>query len=161
MAALAAPAMATVAVALIETPFVLLVAVLSLAVAVSTAAHALTRAGLRRAVAAALAVAGIVGPLVLLVTSGDLVPLLAVFALVGGAGTATRHALGRDLASLKSGPTPGVAVGRGARPVLFMNPEAGTAKSRGTGWSGRPVAAASPRSSWDRVTMCDGSPRRP
>ena len=41
---------------------------------------------------------------------------------------ATRHALGRDLKSLKSGPTPGTSVGPAVRPVLLMNPRSGGGK---------------------------------
>lgn len=52
-------------------------------------------------------------------------PLVALFA-IGGA--ATRSALGRDITSLKSGPTPGVAVGPATRPVLLMNPRSGSGK---------------------------------
>jgi diacylglycerol kinase family enzyme len=44
------------------------------------------------------------------------------------AAVATRHALGRDLKSLKSGPTPGTSVGPAVRPVLLMNPRSGGGK---------------------------------
>ena len=46
--------------------------------------------------------------------------------MVGG--VATRHALGRDIKSLKSSPTPGTPVGPAARPVLLMNPKSGGGK---------------------------------
>jgi hypothetical protein len=55
-------------------------------------------------------------------------PLLLLIALVAVAAAATRHALGRDLTSLKSGPTPGTSMGPAVRPVLLMNPRSGGGK---------------------------------
>src|SRR4029453_677044 len=43
-------------------------------------------------------------------------------------GLAPRHALGRDIRSLKSSPTPGEPVGPATRPVLLMNPKSGGGK---------------------------------
>jgi len=66
-----------------------------------------------------------VAPLVLVVAYGQPLHLVAAIALVTIAGAATRYALGRDLKSLKTGPTPGTAVGPATRPVLLMNPKSG------------------------------------
>jgi diacylglycerol kinase family enzyme len=49
-------------------------------------------------------------------------------ALVAVAGSATRYALGRNLSSLKSAPTPGVTVPPATRPVLLLNPRSGGGK---------------------------------
>jgi diacylglycerol kinase family enzyme len=76
-------------------------------------------------VVAALA---LVAPLALLVAYGRLLQLLLLIALVAVAAGATRHGLGRDLTSLKSGPTPGTSVGPAVRPVLLMNPRSGGGK---------------------------------
>jgi diacylglycerol kinase family enzyme len=65
---------------------------------------------------------------VLLVAQGRLWLVLLLLGLVALAGAATRYALGRDRKSLKSGPTPGAAVGPAARPVLLMNPRSGGGK---------------------------------
>jgi diacylglycerol kinase family enzyme len=62
------------------------------------------------------------------VAFGDLLQLLFLIALVAVTGAATRYALGRDIRSLQSGPTPGVTVGPAARPVLLMNPRSGGGK---------------------------------
>jgi diacylglycerol kinase family enzyme len=64
----------------------------------------------------------------LLVTAGRLLVLVAVVVPLVVAGLATRHALGRDIRSLKSSPTPGTTVGPAARPVLLMNPRSGGGK---------------------------------
>jgi diacylglycerol kinase family enzyme len=106
----------------------LLAAVVCLGVAIAAVAYALTRTGARRLVATVVAVLTLATPLVLLVADGRLLQLIVVIALVAIAGLATRYALGRDIKSLKSGPTPGVAVGPAARPVLLMNPKSGGGK---------------------------------
>ena len=106
----------------------LLVGALCLGVAVSAAAYALTRTGARRLVAAVVAVLALVAPIVLVVAYGQLLQLVLLLALAAVAGAAARHALGRDIHSLKSGPTPGVAVGPAVRPVLLMNPKSGGGK---------------------------------
>jgi diacylglycerol kinase family enzyme len=54
--------------------------------------------------------------------------VLVMLALAALTGTATRHGLGRDIASLKSGQAPGVAVEAAVRPVLLMNPKSGGGK---------------------------------
>jgi diacylglycerol kinase family enzyme len=127
LAALVA-AMAIVVVALARHLLWLVLAVVCLWLAFAAAAYAVTRAGARRLVASVVAVLALLAPLLLLVLDGrlgHLVLLIALLALVGGA---TRHALGRDLKSLKSGPTPGTAVGPATRPVLLMNPKSGGGK---------------------------------
>jgi hypothetical protein len=75
-----------------------------------------------------VAVMGLVAPLVLLVAYGQLMQLLLLTALAALAGAAARYGLGRDMASLRSGPTPGTSVGPATRPVLLMNPRSGGGK---------------------------------
>jgi diacylglycerol kinase family enzyme len=106
----------------------LVTAIVCLGVAIAAAAYALTRTGARRAVAAVVAALGLVALLALVVARGRLLELSILVALIAVAGAATRKALGRDIGSLKSGPTPGAAVGRAARPVLFLNPRSGGGK---------------------------------
>jgi diacylglycerol kinase family enzyme len=115
-------------VALLRHPLPLLVALVLLNLGIAAAAYALTRTGVRRTVAAVVAVAALAAPLMLVVWYGRLWSLLLLIGLVMAAGGATRHALGRDIKSLKSGPTPGVAVGPATRPVLLMNPKSGGGK---------------------------------
>jgi diacylglycerol kinase family enzyme len=120
--------LAVAVVGLRQRPLVLLVAIACLGVAIGAAAYALTRTGARRLVAAAVAVLALAAPLALVVAYGRLLQLLLLVALVAVAAVATRHALGRDLTSLKSGPTPGTIVGPAVRPVLLMNPKSGGGK---------------------------------
>jgi diacylglycerol kinase family enzyme len=127
IAALAAvvAVLAVVVVSVVQRPLVLGAAIVCLGVAIAAAAYALTRTGVRRLLAAALAVLALVAPLVLVVAYGRLLHLLLLIALLVLAGAATRYGLGRDIRSLKSGPTPGVAVGPATRPVLLLNPKSG------------------------------------
>src|SRR6266699_1293841 len=120
--------LAVTVVALATRPRVLLVAIACLGVAIAAAAYALTRTGVRRLLAAAVAVLALAGPLALVVAYGRLLQLLLLIALLVLAGVVTRYALGRDLRSLKSGPIPGVAVGPATQPVLLMNPKSGGGK---------------------------------
>jgi diacylglycerol kinase family enzyme len=120
--------LAVVVVALARHLLELLVAIACLSLAVGAAAYAVTRTGARRLVAAVVAVVALLAPIVLLVANGQILELLLLLALQAVAGVATRHALGRDIRSLKSGPTPGVAVGPAVRPVLLMNPRSGGGK---------------------------------
>jgi diacylglycerol kinase family enzyme len=106
----------------------LLVAIVCLGVAVGAASYAVTRTGTRRAIAAVTAVLAILTPIVLVMAYGQLLVPLIMLALVAVTGAATRHGLGRDIASLKTGPTPGIAVERAVRPVLLMNPRSGGGK---------------------------------
>jgi diacylglycerol kinase family enzyme len=129
VAVVAVVAMLAVAVVgLLQRPLVLLVAVGCLGVAIAAAAYALTRTGARRLLAATVAVLALVAPLALVAAYGRLLQLLLLIALVAVAGAAARYGLGRDLASLKSDPTPGVAVGPATRPVLLLNPRSGGGK---------------------------------
>ena len=120
--------LAVAVVGLIQRPLVLVVAIACLGVAIGAAAYALTRTGARRLVAAVVAILALAVPLALVVAYGRLLQLLLLVALVAVAAVATRHALGRDLTSLKSGPTPGTVVGPTVRPVLLMNPRSGGGK---------------------------------
>ena len=120
--------LAVAVVGLIQRPLVLVVAIACLGVAIAAAAYALTRTGARRLVAAVVAILALAAPLALVAAYGRLLQLLLLIALVAVAAVATRHALGRDLTSLKSGPTPGTSVGPAIRPVLLMNPRSGGGK---------------------------------
>jgi diacylglycerol kinase family enzyme len=114
---------------LIQRPLVLLAASACFSLGVGAAAYAVTRTGARRTLATVLAVLALVASIVLVVVAaGGLVGLLLVVALIVVGGLATRHALGRDIKSLKSSPTPGTEVGPAARPVLLMNPKSGGGK---------------------------------
>ena len=121
--------LAIVVVALLSRPLVLLGAAVCLSLGLGAAAYAVTRPGIRRTLAAVVALLGLGASVALLVgaTGGMLAFLLVVVLLVVG-GLATKHALGRDIKSLKSSPTPGTAVGPAARPVLLMNPKSGGGK---------------------------------
>jgi diacylglycerol kinase family enzyme len=118
-----------VVVALLSRPLVLLGAAVCLSLGLGAAAYAVTRPGIRRTLAAVVALLGLGASVALLVgaTGGVLAFLLVLVLLVVG-GLATKHALGRDIKSLKSSPTPGTAVGPAARPVLLMNPKSGGGK---------------------------------
>ena len=120
--------LAVAVVGLLQRPLVLVVAIACLGVAIGAASYALTRTGARRLVAAVVAMLALAAPLALVVAYGRLLQLLLLVALVAVAAVATRHALGRDLKSLKSGPTPGTSVGPAIRPVLLMNPRSGGGK---------------------------------
>jgi diacylglycerol kinase family enzyme len=120
--------LAIVVMVLARHPLWLVAAIACLAVAISAAAYAITRTGARRLAATAVAVLALAAPLVLVVAYGQLLQLLFLIVLLAIAGAATRYALGRDIKSLKSGPTPGVAVGPATRPVLLMNPKSGGGK---------------------------------
>jgi Diacylglycerol kinase catalytic domain len=120
--------MAVTVVALARHLLELVVAIVCLWLVIAAAAYAVTRTGARRQVAVVAAVLALAVPLVLVVANGQVLPLLLLIALVAVAGVATRYALGRDIKSLKSGPTPGAAVGPATRPVLLMNPKSGGGK---------------------------------
>jgi diacylglycerol kinase family enzyme len=119
---------AVTVVALFRNPLGLVVAIVCLWLAIAAAAYAVTRTGARRRVAAVVAVLAVAAPLALVVANRQVLPLLLLIALVVVAGVATRYGLGRDIEALKSGPTPGVAVGPARRPVLLMNPKSGGGK---------------------------------
>jgi hypothetical protein len=114
---------------LLRRPLVLALGVACVSLGVAAAAYAVTRTGIRRTLAAVLAVLALVAAVVLLyAAAGGLLVIGLVVALIAVGAVATRHALGRDIRSLKSSPTPGTAVGPAARPVLLMNPRSGGGK---------------------------------
>ena len=114
---------------LLKRPLMLLGAAVCFSVGVGAAAFAVTRPGIRRTLAAVVAVAALVGSVVFLIAAaGGLWAMLVVVGLIVVGGLATKHALGRDIRSLKSSPTPGTPVGPAARPVLLMNPKSGGGK---------------------------------
>jgi diacylglycerol kinase family enzyme len=121
--------LAVVVVVLLRRPLTLVLAVACVLVGLGAAAYAVTRPGIRRTLAAVLAVLalGAAVGLIFAAAGGLLVLGLLVGLILLGA-AATRHALGRDIRSLKSSPTPGTAVGPAARPVLLMNPKSGGGK---------------------------------
>ena len=124
-----AAVIAITVIVLARHPLWLLTAIVCLVVAIAAAAYAITRTGARRMLASVVAALGLATPIVLMIARGRLLLLILVLVvLVGVAGAATRYALGRDMASLKSGPTPGVAVEPATRPVLLMNPWSGDGK---------------------------------
>ncbi len=106
----------------------LLATSICMAGAIVSAAYALTRTGVRRFIAMAAAFVALLAALLLLIFRGTLLALLLVIAVMGVAAFATRHALARDVRSLKSGPPPGVSVGPAQRAVLLMNPKSGGGK---------------------------------
>jgi diacylglycerol kinase family enzyme len=121
--------LAVVVVVLLRRPLVLALAVGCVGLGVGAAAYAVTRAGIRRTLAAVLAVLALAAAVVLIfAAAGGLLVIGLVVALILLGAVATRHALGRDIKSLKSSPTPGTAVGPAARPVLLMNPKSGGGK---------------------------------
>ena len=118
-----------VVVALVRRPLTLVLAVACVALGMGAAAYAITRPGVRRTLGAVLAVLALAAAVVLiLAAAGGLLVIGLVVALILVSAAATRHALGRDIKSLKSSPTPGAAVGPAARPVLLMNPKSGGGK---------------------------------
>jgi diacylglycerol kinase family enzyme len=118
-----------VVVALVRRPLTLVLAVACVALGMGAAAYAITRPGVRRTLGAVLAVLALAAAVVLiLAAAGGLLVIGLVVALILVGAAATRHALGRDIKSLKSSPTPGTAVGPAARPVLLMNPKSGGGK---------------------------------
>jgi diacylglycerol kinase family enzyme len=121
--------LAVVVVALVRRPLTLVLAVACVALGMGAAAYAITRPGVRRTLGAVLAVLALAAAVVLiLAAAGGLLVIGLVVALILVSAAATRHALGRDIKSLKSSPTPGTAVGPAARPVLLMNPKSGGGK---------------------------------
>jgi diacylglycerol kinase family enzyme len=121
--------LAVVVLVLLRRPLTLALAVACVLVGVGAAAYAVTRSGIRRTLAAVLAVLALGAAVVLIfAAAGGLLVLGLVVGLILLGAATTRHALGRDIRSLKSSPTPGTAVGPAARPVLLMNPKSGGGK---------------------------------
>jgi diacylglycerol kinase family enzyme len=120
---------AVVVVALVTRPLELTLVVVWVSLGVGAAAYAVTRTGIRRILAVALALLALGAAVVLAFAAArGLLVLGLVVALILVGGVAARHALGRDIKSLKSSPTPGMAVGPASRPVLLMNPKSGGGK---------------------------------
>jgi diacylglycerol kinase family enzyme len=114
---------------LLRRPLLLAASAVCFSVGVGAAAYAVTRAGLRRTLALVLAVVALVASVALVFNAaGSLLVVAAVVGLTLLGGAATRHALGRDIKSLKNSPTPGEPVGPATRPVLLMNPKSGGGK---------------------------------
>jgi diacylglycerol kinase family enzyme len=114
--------------ALLERPLIAVGAIACLSVAIGATAYAITRAGTRRWLAAVAALIAFFAALALIIAFGRtlLIPVVIVLQLIGVA--AARYALGRDIATLKSGPSPGDPVPPATRPVLLMNPKSGGGK---------------------------------
>ena len=114
---------------LLRRPLILVAAAGCFSLGVAAAAYAVTRPGLRRTLAAVLAVLALAASVAFVVDAvRNLLALAAMVVLIVAGGLAARHALGRDIRSLKSRPTPGEPVGPAARPVLLMNPRSGGGK---------------------------------
>jgi diacylglycerol kinase family enzyme len=114
---------------LLRRPLILVAAAGCFSLAVAAAAYAVTRTGLRRTLAAVLAVLALAASFAFVI--GAVQSLLALGLMIGlivAGGAATKHALGRDIRSLKNSPTPGEPVGPATRPVLLMNPKSGGGK---------------------------------
>jgi diacylglycerol kinase family enzyme len=121
--------LAVLVLVLFRRPVVLAGAALCFSLGVGAAAYAVTRTGLRRTLAAVLAVLALVGSVLLVVGAvGGVLTLAAIVGLIVAGGVTAKHALGRDVRSLKSRPTPGEPVGPADRPVLLMNPKSGGGK---------------------------------
>jgi diacylglycerol kinase family enzyme len=121
--------LAVLVLVLFRRPVVLAGAALCFSLGVGAAAYAVTRTGLRRTLAAVLAVLALVGSVALVVGAvGSVLTLAAIVGLIVAGGVTAKHALGRDVRSLKSRPTPGEPVGPAVRPVLLMNPRSGGGK---------------------------------
>lgn len=121
-------AIAVAVVALVQRPLLLLAMLGFLGIGIGAATYALTRLGWRRIGGFALGVVALLIPPMLAVAVGGALEAVAFVVLEIVASAAARYALGRDTASLKSGPTPGIEVSDAARPVLLMNPKSGGGK---------------------------------
>lgn len=131
---LAAAALAAlVAIDLITHVLLILASLLSLGIAVSAGAYAITRRRLRRIAAVILVLLALAAPLALVAIYGSALELLLLLVLLVVIRLAARYALGRGMSALKSGPTPGTRVGPAARPVLIMNPRSGDGKAERLG----------------------------
>jgi uncharacterized protein (TIGR03382 family) len=105
--------LAVLVLVLFRRPLVLAGAALCFSLGVGAAAYAVTRTGLRRTLAAVLAVLALVASVVLVVGAvGSVLTLAAMVGLIVAGGVTAKHALGRDVRSLKSRPTPGEPVAR-------------------------------------------------
>jgi diacylglycerol kinase family enzyme len=114
--------------ALLERPLIAVGSIACLSVAIGAAAYTITRTGTRRRLAAVAALLAFLAALALIIAFGRplLIPVVIALQLIGVG--AARYALGRDIASLKSGPSPGDPVPPATRPVLLMNPKSGGGK---------------------------------
>jgi diacylglycerol kinase family enzyme len=114
---------------LITHLLLVLASLLCLVIAISAGAYAITRRRVRRIAAVTLVLLALAAPLALVAIYGSALDLLLLVALIVLIRFAARYALGRDMAALKSGPTPGKKVGPAARPILIMNPRSGDGKA--------------------------------
>jgi hypothetical protein len=88
----------------------LLAVVACLVVAVSAAAYAVTRTDTGRVVATVVAALSVAAVIALVMRFNGLRLLVGAITLLAVTVATTRYALGRDIASLQSSPTPGYAV---------------------------------------------------
>ena len=128
--ALAAAAVAMGLVAVAGDVWRLLVLPVLLACLIAATFTAATRRGALRLMASTVAVILLAGGFVLILTAdaGGL-GALAVLALVAAATALARHALRRDLRSLKARPVPGDPVPPASRGVLLLNLRSGGGKA--------------------------------
>lgn len=88
----------------------------------------ITRRGVGRAIGALIAVAALVGAVVVLLYANAVVEVVVVPILVGIATFAAHHALATDRRARRAGPPPGVRAAPGRHPVLLLNPRSGGGK---------------------------------
>jgi diacylglycerol kinase family enzyme len=99
-----------------------------LVVASGAAWVALTRTRVTRAIGVVVALAALIGAVVLLLLDAALVNVLLVVAVALLATALARYAVGVDDAMLREADPPGRPVPRAQRPVLLMNPRSGGGK---------------------------------
>ena len=108
--------------------------IVAAAVAVVGLWYALSRRGVVSVVGAALAVAGLLAVILVIVTTDHRgLPFVVASVLMLVSATTARYALGRDRQSLRTGKVRGTATPRPSHPVLIMNPKSGGGKVQGFG----------------------------
>jgi hypothetical protein len=91
--------------------------------------YALTRAGWRRSVGAAVCAVAVIGIVTLIAERTNVILGVVGIALLAPAVALARWALGRDLRTLKAEPKVGMPVAPALRPVLLTNPRSGGGKA--------------------------------
>ncbi len=108
--------------------------IVAAAVAVVGLWYALSRRGVVSVVGAALAVAGLLAVILVIVTTDHRgLPFVVASVLMLVSAATARYALGRDRQSLRTGKVRGTATPRPSHPVLIMNPKSGGGKVQGFG----------------------------
>ena len=132
------------------------------AIATFAAWYVLTRVGVRRLVAAVIAVAAIAGVLVAGYFDDAGLPALVLrIVLLLLAVALARFALGRDLRTLKEADLPGAHVPPAARGVLIMNLKSGAGRLSASIWRKNAGSGGSSRSTCVPGTICSSSRSEP